>query len=59
MFFGSGYFGGKVYLFDSLEIVRVCVSVCVCVCEREGIFPIIVLFLYFSLNKDSFLSQSL
>lgn len=30
MFFGSGYFEGKVYLFDSLEIVHVCVSVYVC-----------------------------
>ena len=33
MFFGSGYFEGKVYLFDLLEIVHVCVSVCVR--ERE------------------------
>ena len=53
MFFGSGYFGGKVYLFDSLEIVHVCVSVCVCVRERVY-FPSLYCSCIFHLTRTVF-----
>jgi len=48
MFFGSGYFEGKVYLFDSLEIVHVCVSVCVCERERGYISHHCIVLVFFT-----------
>ena len=53
MFFGSGYFEGKVYLFDLLEIVHVCVSVCER--ERERVyFPSLFCSCIFHLTRTVF-----